>query len=194
MERQTPGATPLAQPLDLARLWNATDADVAARLHPLYTPALARLPDGAQVFRGLPFALGRRAAGRRWLLADRDIEVALPGGAASQGSHLVIAHFSDSWRNAAGEREPGTPVGWVLPTGEPLAAYELLFANGSVRTVTVRRRFEIADGIIGWGFLPFAAVGHRMDEPVDWRGPHPRLGQGTRNPPPARGTRWRRSG
>ncbi len=181
MERQTRPTTPLARPVDLAAVWNATDADVAARLHPLYAPALARLPEGAAVFRGLPFALGHRAAGQRWLLANRAVDVPFAPSADSV-SHIVVAHFSDSWRNAAGEREPGTPVGWVLPTGEPLAAYELLFADGSTRTLTVRRRFEIADGIIGWGFLPFEAVGHRMDEPVDWRGPHPRLGVGTYAP------------
>jgi hypothetical protein len=175
MQRQTPSATPLAQPVDLGGSWNATDADVAVRLHPQYGPALGRLPDGPAVFRGLPFALGQRSAGKRWLLADRPVEVALPGGAAS---HLVLAHFADSWRNAAGERDPGVPVGWVLPTGEQLAAYELRFTDGTSRRITVRRRFEIADGIIGWGFLPFEAVGYRMDEPVDWRGPHPRLTPG----------------
>ncbi len=44
--------------------------------------------------------------------------------------------------------------------------------------VEVRRRFEIADGIIGWGFLPFAAIGHRADETLDWRGPYPRQAPG----------------
>ena len=46
------------------------------------------------------------------------------------------------------------------------------------RAVEVRRRFEIADGIIGWGFLPFAAIGHRADETIDWRGPYPRQAPG----------------
>ena len=54
-------ATPAAHPVDLAGAWNASDADVGDRLHPLYGPALARLPDGPAVFRGLPFALGSRA-------------------------------------------------------------------------------------------------------------------------------------
>ena len=167
-----PMATPLARPVDLSAAWNATDADVAARFEPMYGPALARLPDGPAVFRGLPFALGTRAAGRRWVLLDREITIDLRG--VGRASHLVIAHFADSWRDATGRRRPGTPVGWVLPTGELLARYELLTVDGGVRAVDVRRRFEIADGIIGWGFLPFVAIGHRDDEAIDWRGPYPR--------------------
>src|SRR5207249_4152822 len=64
------------------------------------------------------------------------------------------------------------------PAGEPLARYEVAFADGSAQVIEVRRRFEIADGIIGWGFLPFAAIGHRADEALDWRGPHPRQAPG----------------
>ena len=91
----------------------------------------------------------------------------------------MVAHFADSWRDAAGERLPGTPVGWVLPTGEPLARYEIAFAGGRTKTVDVRRRFEIADGIIGWGF---AAVRRRSatepTRPLDWRGPYQRQAPG----------------
>jgi hypothetical protein len=165
-------ATRLARPVDLSSAWNASDAEVGARFHPLYRQALERLPDGASVFRGLPFHLGTRAAPRRWILVRDELTIDLRGHGPA--SHLVVAHFSDSWRDAAGERLPGSPVGWVLPTGEPLARYELTFADGRTRAVDVRRRFEIADGIIGWGFLPFAAIGHRADETLDWRGPHPR--------------------
>ena len=165
-------ATPLAHPIDLSSAWNASDLELAARFHPSYRDALRRLPDGGAVFRGLPFALGRRADGRRWLLVDRELTL----GIADHGpaSHLVVAHFADSWRDAEGRRAPGTPVGWVLPTGEPLARYEIAFADGESQVVDVRRRYEVADGIIGWGFVPFLAIGHRADEPLDWRGPHPR--------------------
>ena len=165
-------ATRLARPTDLSAAWNASDADLGARLHPLYGPALERLSDGAAVFRGLPFELGKRAEGRRWLHLDRELSIDLRGH--GRASHLVVAHFADSWRDPSGERPPGMPVGWVLPTGEPLARYEITFADGGTRAVEIRRRFEIADGIIGWGFVPFAAIGHRADEALDWRGPHPR--------------------
>ncbi|HEV7605527.1 MAG TPA: hypothetical protein VGO15_11200, partial [Candidatus Limnocylindrales bacterium] len=169
---RTAPATPLAHPVDLSAAWNATDDDLAAAFHPLYRQALERLPDGPAVFRGLPFELGRRSTGRRWVLLDGEQSIDLRGlGAAS---HLVVAHFADSWRDAAGDRPSGTPVGWVLPTGEPLARYEIGFAEGPSHVVEIRRRFEIADGIIGWGFAPFAAIGHRADQALDWRGPHDR--------------------
>jgi len=179
-------ASPLARAVDLGHAWNASDADLAARLHPRYANALSRLPDGDTVFRGLPFALGSRHAGRRWLLLDGPISVDLPPDEASGGgavSHVVVAHFADSWREPGGERPDEMPVGWVLPTGEPLAAYTLCFADGASRDMPIRRRFELADGIIGWGFLPFDAVGHRAEEPLDWRGPHPAQSAGRYAPP-----------
>ena len=58
--------SPAARPIDLSASWNASDAELAARLHPLYRAGLGRLPEGDQAFRGLPFRLGTRAAGRRW--------------------------------------------------------------------------------------------------------------------------------
>jgi len=166
--------SPLAEAIDLSALWNASDADLATRLHPSYAPALTRLPDGTAVFRGLPFQLGRRAAGPRWIVVDRPVTVTFPRRAGADISHVVVAQFADSWRNERGERPPGTPVGWVVPAGELLASYELLFADGTGHATRIRRRFQIADGIIGWGVLPFEAVGHRADEPLDWRGPYPR--------------------
>lgn len=169
-------ATALARPVLLSGAWNASDSDLADRFEPLYRRALERLPDGDQVFRGIPFHLGSRQLGRRWLLVDRERAIDLRG--LGPASHLVIAHFSDSWRHPDGTRPAGMPVGWVMPAGEALARYELVGTDGRIQGLDVRRRFEINDGIIGWGFLPFAAVGHLPDEVVDWRGPHPRQGPG----------------
>ena len=136
-------------------------------------PALARLPDGPSVFRGLPFALGTRAAGRRWILVDRELAIDLaPRAAARAISSSPISRTAGATRH--GDRPPGMPVGWVFPTGEPLARYGIELADGRTIELDVRRRFEVADGIIGWGFLPFAAIGHRIDETLDWRGPYPR--------------------
>ncbi len=172
-----PGSmTRRARPVDLSTAWNAADADVAARFHPRYGQALERLPEGDAVFRGLPFSLGTRASDRRWIVVGSGSTLDLGGGSNDRGlaSHLVVAHFADSWRDPAGGRPPGMPVGWVLPAGEPLARYEVVYDDGSSQAVDIHRRVEIADGIIGWGFLPFAAIGHRADEALDWRGPYPR--------------------
>ena len=152
--------TRLARPVDLSASWNASDSDVAGRLHPLYAQALGRLPQGGAVFRGVPFSLGRRAATKRWIVVGDGLSVdlselaAASPGAARPGpaSHLLIAHFADSWRDGSGARPAGMPVGWVLPAGEPLVRYELVFAGGRTQVVDIRRRFEIADGIIGWGY------------------------------------------
>src|SRR5207245_10942623 len=85
------------------------------------------------VLRGLPFAFGTRSAPHRWLLVGDGLAIDLRGHGPA--SHLVVAHFADSWRDPAGERPPGMPVGWVLPTGESLARYEIRLAGGTNRTV-----------------------------------------------------------
>ena len=140
--RSTP-ATRLARPVNLGLSWNASDADVAGRFHPLYGQALERLPEGDSVLRGVPFKLGSRSAGKRWILVGDGLTVDLrrhsggPGGdgpgqghVRGRASHLLVAHFADSWRAASGERPAGMPVGWVLPTGEPLVRSELVFEGG----------------------------------------------------------------
>ncbi len=165
-------STRRAWPVDLTAAWNASDADVAARFHPLYRTALGRLPEGDQVFRGLPFALGRRAAGARWILVDETRRIDLTG--SPPASHVVVAHLCDARHDAGGGRPAGVPLGWVEPVGEPLARYELVTADGRRRATTIRRRFEVNEGILGWGSGAFLAVGHRFDEPLDWRGPHER--------------------
>lgn len=192
-----PSASPHARPVDISADRNARDADLSARFHPDAAHALDRAPEGPQVFRGLPFALGSRTPGPRWVLADREITIRLArpagdGGAGASGglatgspsaersaaTHVVVAHACDCWRDPEGRRPAGMPPGWVLPVGEPLARYEVILADGSIRAVTVRRRIEIDDAIVGWGSVAFAAVDHRADGPLDWRGPHARQAAG----------------
>ena len=116
----------------------------------------------------------------------------IPG--RGRASHLVVAHFVDSWRDADGERAPGTPVGWVLPTGEPLARYEVGFADGSVRLQQEAAELNIALSNAGPSFnnsfnessvlgnLP--AVQNLCDEALrlDQPGGHSRVPQQTRSP------------
>lgn len=164
-------ATDLARPVDLGRWWNTDDDALGALLHPLYARAVRRAPAGAVVWRGLPFSLGQGGS-PRWLVVDAAVEVDLPPFA--EATWLVVAHFCDSRRDASGERPAGLPVGWVDGIGEDLAVYRAE-GDGGMLEVGVRRRFEIGDGITGWGYLPFRAVGHRGNEPLDFLGPHPRL-------------------
>ncbi len=165
--------TPLARTLDLGRWRNASDHDLAKRLHPLNPAALGRAPRGRQVFHGLPFDLGAAgdAAADRWIVLDG--AVTIPVADAGLASHLVVAHFADTWRDDTGARPPGVAVGHVVPVGEELARYTVRDTAGTSRRRLIRRRFEIADGILGWGSVAFAAVPHMESEPLDWRGPHP---------------------
>lgn len=173
--------TPLATPIDLASYRNAADADVAARFHQAYREPIARCPVGDQVLRGLPFRLAAADAGRRWVLLDRETEFDLRS--AGPATHVVVAHFCDTWRDRVAGRPDDLPVGWVTPPGQPLARYALETAAGTVREHPIRRRFEVNEGIVGWGQGAFAAVPHPVDTPLDWRGPYPALPAGGYAPP-----------
>ncbi|KRT64245.1 MAG: hypothetical protein XU10_C0003G0002 [Chloroflexi bacterium CSP1-4] len=168
--------SPRGRPIDLSRYVNASTDEIGAAFHPLYRGAIERLPAGAQTLRGLPFLLAERDAARRWLLVREPIRIELPS--ADAVSHVVIAHFCDAWRAADGTRPAGLPVGWVVGTGQPLGRYVLERRDGAEQAHDVRRRFEVNEGIVGWGQGAFAALSHRADEPLDWRGPHPAQGFG----------------
>ena len=162
-------------------------ARTAARFHPRYDGALTRLPSGRQVFHGLPFDLGPAAAGAaRWILIDGPTTIDL--GGHGPASHVVVAHLCDAWRDDGGLRPDGLALGHVVPVGEPLARYRVLDGRGRTRTRTVRRRFEINDGILGWGSGAFAAIPHLANEVIDWRGPHPAQGPGRYAPAGQSGT------
>ena len=165
-----PRATARATPVGLGRHRTLSDEDLAARLDPAFAAGVRRLAAGPQVFRGLPFTLAPRRAARRWLLLDRTVTLDLR--AAGDVSHVVIAHFSDAWRDARAGRPKDLPIGWVTPVGQELARYTVEAATGTSDQV-IRRRFEINDGVVGWGQGAFAATPHVMDRPLDWRGPYP---------------------
>jgi len=164
-------ATPLATAVDLRRYRTASDADVAARLSARYGQALARLPAGPSVLRGLPFRFARSNAARRWILLDQPVTIDLRTYGAV--SHIVVAHFCDAWQHRNGDRPSDLPIGWVTPVGQPLARYGVRLENHEVVDLIVRRRFEINEGIVGWGQGAFSALPHQVDRPLDWRGPYP---------------------
>jgi len=165
-------SSPLARAVDIDTARNVTAADLAGRFHETIGAALPRLPFGPAVFHGLPFDLGPGPEAARWVLVDRVTTIDL--GEVGPASHLVVAHLCDTWRDDGGHRPAGLAVGHVVPIGEPLARYTVLDADGRSTSRVIRRRFEVADGILGWGSMPFAAIPHLANEVVDWRGPHPR--------------------
>jgi hypothetical protein len=169
----SPRATQHATPVDLRRHRNVGDDALAARLHPAYGDAIGRLPRGSQVFRGVPFRFAGAGSGRQWLLLDAAVEVDLR--AIGLASHIVVAHFCDAWRDAETGRPVDLPIGWVTPAGQPLARYTLQLASGATVDTVVRRRFEINEGIVGWGQNAFDALPHLAEQPLDWHGPHPAI-------------------
>jgi len=166
-----PRGSPLARPIDLRGVRRASETDLIGRFHPAYADAIGRLPDGLQVLRGLPFRFASRDVPRRWLLLDRTVEIDLRR--AGSVSHVVVAHFCDAWRDPVDGRPADLPIGWGTPVGQPLARYTVELASGAAVERLVRRRFEINDGVVGWGQGAFAAVGHPVEAVLDWRGPHP---------------------
>ena len=72
-----------------------------------------------------------------------------------------------------GGRPADLPIGWVTPVGQDLARYTLESVSDRLAGGLIRRRFEVNEGIIGWGQGAFAARPHRLDEPLEWHGPLP---------------------
>jgi hypothetical protein len=169
-------SSPLARTVHLDSARNATQGNLAARFHPQYGPALGRLPAGRQVFQGLPFDLGPGSDGARWVLLDTATTIELADGESA--SHVVVAHLCDAWRDDAGRRPDGLTLGHVIPVGEPLARYTVVDRAGTETSRIVRRRFEVNDGILGWGSGAFTAIPHVANEVIDWRGPHAAQGPG----------------
>lgn len=165
-----PAVCPLARVVDLGAARSASDTDVARRLHPRYAAPLARAPRGDLTARGLPFRLGGDDPARQWLPIDRHVSVDLTGHMAT---HIVLFHFCDAWRDGTGRRPDGIPIGWVVPVGEPLARVVVAFDAGDPVDLVLRRRFEVNEGIIGWGSMAFRAMPHRVESPVEPLGPHP---------------------
>ncbi|MFL5685600.1 MAG: CehA/McbA family metallohydrolase [Chloroflexota bacterium] len=169
----TPHATGLGTPVDLGSTPRTSPDRLAKSLHPAYREAVHRLPAGPTVLRGLPFDFAPAAVSSRWLLLEGDAEIDLGEACRDGATHLVVAHFSDAWRDAVSGRPADLPIGWVTPVGQPLARYTVEGRSGPVVERVIRRRFEINEGIVGWGQGAFGAVPHTVDQPLDWRGPHP---------------------
>ena len=154
----TPPRRPtLATPVDLRRIANATDAELARRLHPAYADAIGRLPAGRRSSAGCRSGSPRRrrprgagccstatstsTCGRR----DRRAMSSSPTSATRGGtrSTAVPPTCRSAGSRRSGSRWRGTPSSWH---------------PGRSSSGVVRRRFEINDGIVGWGQGAFAAV------------------------------------
>lgn len=141
-----------------------------ARWHDDIREAIAGLPRGDQVLRGVPFALEPRhdTGGPLWIGPGR-APVTLPLPGCADHRRILIAHAS--LPSPEGRLTTGAPSLTTVLPGEPLARYVVEFTDGTQTSHAVRRRFEVGDLICNWGEAAFAAVPHQMPRARNWHGP-----------------------
>ncbi len=169
-----PRSTPLATPLDLRRQRNASDRELALAAPPGLsrrdrTAAGRAEPSSAACRSDSPVrrsgAAGSCSTVRSSSTCARPARPvtswspisATPGGTRSR---VVRRTCRSAGSRRSASRWPATPWSW---------------RRGASIAGVMRRRFEVNEGIIGWGQGAFAAVAHTIDTPLDWRGPYPAM-------------------
>lgn len=163
-------ASPLFEPIDLEQAFDVGLA-TASPSTDRYLAALAQIPGGRQVFRGVPFVLGDSAAERRWVRIGDERPLAI----GVRASYLVVLHAIvgppwDDPRDPLSDPEPD----FFERVGVPLAEYAIVYADGSRVALPIRRGYEVNWAVSELQPISFAAVSHRGFRAVDWRGPHER--------------------
>ena len=155
----------LFTPLPLETAFNCDRATLDERLKLLEDDAF-----GSSSYRGIPFQFGAEKRPNAILLDGNEVSIAT---AALRASYLVFAHIVEKrplrlpadLADYQGEihRDGATPGNDL---GDLVAAYQLIYADGSAATIPIRRRFAIQQPRIEWGASAFAAVPHRQDTVV----------------------------
>ena len=165
-------ASPLAATVDIDR-WPECHREPAGSALPGALRAGPRAP--AQRPPGLP----RTALRPRPRIARAALDPARSAGHDRPGRDRTrqpsrhrpsLRHLARRGRAPAGRpgdrpRRPGRRGAGALHRHGPLGATQ--------RSGSIRRRFEVNDGILGWGSGAFAAIAHLDNDVLDWRGPHP---------------------
>ena len=175
----SPRSTPLATPVDLRRAAQYERRRAGVRGS---TRAIATRSDGCRPGARSSADCRSSSPARRPSAAGSCSTARWSStcGATGPASHVVVAHFCDAWRDPVAGRPADLPIGWVTPVGQPLARYTRRAGLRAVASRGVmRRRFEVNEGIIGWGQGAFAARARTtIDTPLDWRGPYPAMPAG----------------
>ena len=122
---------------------------------------------GMQSFRGIPFELGAANEPNAILLAGNAVSIA---AGDRRATYVVFAHIVE-------EREETLPVdirdahGRLYPQaakpgnalGDLVADYQLVYSDGELATIPIRRRFAIQQARIDWGASAFAATPRQQD-------------------------------
>jgi hypothetical protein len=111
---------------------------------------------GENVIRGIPFHLGD-AEGNNVLFL-RDDEVTLDFDEPLTCRYLVFIHTALTKRDAPDEDGITRPSRGRIILGDKVADYQLLYEDGSVGSVPIRRRFAIGEIRKDWGDECFEAV------------------------------------
>lgn len=152
--------SPHFTPIALTGIYNRNIAALSeADCTPRVLAHREHLLTGENVLWGIPFRLGEDS-GHANLLVLREAEAVLTLAAPLRARFLVFLHaadFKETTPDADGIFRPmyGNPR-----LGEEVCTYVLEYADGAVRRIPIRRRFEISEFQHNWGENSFACVPH----------------------------------
>src|SRR5213593_3421291 len=157
-------------PVDLSGHFTASSSDFGPReqARDLSQEAtkdrLIRMPEGKQVFRGIPFWLGPGDVKKKswavlstratpWTTRRLEIPVQFKSG------FLCLAQFCDWDENEV----PAPGEDKLEKVGQRLAELVIVYEDGSKAALPIRRRFEVNPPSTSWGHLSFASLPHLQD-------------------------------
>jgi len=104
---------------------------------------------GENVIRGIPFRLGD--ARENNVLFLRDNEVVFNFDAPVECRYLVFIHTAVAKKDTPGEDGITRPARGRIILGDKVADYQILYADGTVQSVPIRRRFAVGEMRKDWG-------------------------------------------
>jgi hypothetical protein len=138
---------------------------VPVRLDANFNVSRAHLPEalrppagddffGDRVVRGIPFAFGPKEGLNVILLDKATVTVELGDVTAH---YIVIVHAASDVATVYLDGFADTDIDGCM-LGGAVSEYALCFADGTIASVPIRRRFAIQQARVGWGSSAFAAV------------------------------------
>jgi hypothetical protein len=143
--------SPYFKPLSLTDVFNVDSRTLSGSLQ---APANAALVHGKQSYHGIPFALGAANESNAILLDKGPVTIDVDNLQATYVLflHVVEDRITNYLDDFADDAMDGNELGQLV------ADYTLEYADGSVATTPILRRFAIQQSHIRWGASPFAAV------------------------------------
>ena len=111
---------------------------------------------GENVIRGIPFHLGSEEGNNVLFVKDHEATLELDEPVTCR--YLVLIHTAVSKRDEPDEDGINRPARGRIILGDKAADYQLLYEDGSMESVPIRRRFAIGELDKDWGDECFEAV------------------------------------